>query len=253
MSRPLAGIRVVVTRPSGPGADRFVDAFERAGARVERLPVLEVVPPPDPRPLARSAAELPLYDWLAFTSAHGVWALLDACGGALPGRLEIAVVGAATANALHAAGHAPHLVAKTPRAEGLAEELAPRVGRGRVLLPLATDARSLLANRLRDAGADVTVVAAYAKSLPAEAPSQARRLFDHESLGWVTFTSPSTVRRFTEALGALWPDRRDELLAASVGPVTSAALREAGIEPACEAAEPHPEALVEAVTRHARA
>lgn len=253
MNRPLDGIRVVVTRPAGAGADRFVDAFEGAGARVERLPVLEVVPPPDVRPLTRAAAELPLYDWLAFTSAHGVWALLDACGGALPGRLRLASVGTPTADALRDAGHEPHLVAKTPRAEGLAEALAPRVGRGRVLLPLATDARPLLADRLRDAGADVTVVPAYAKRLPAEAPAAARRLFSTEPMGWVTFTSPSTFHRFTEALGPLWPARRDELLAASIGPVTSAALREAGVEPACEAAEPHPEPMVEAVIAHPRA
>lgn len=247
MNRPLEGIRVVVTRPAGAGADRFVDAFEGAGARVERLPVLEVVPPPDIRPLARAAAELPLYDWLAFTSAHGARALLDACDGALPGRLRLAAVGTATADALRDAGHQPHLVAETPRAEGLAEELAPRVGRGRVLLPLATDARPLLADRLRQAGADVMVVPAYAKRLPAEALATARRLFSTEPLGWVTFTSPSTFHRFTEALGRLWPTRRDELLAASIGPVTSDALRQGGVTPACEAAEPNAEALVEAV------
>lgn len=249
MNRPLDGIRVVVTRPAGAGADRFVDAFEGAGARVERLPVLWVVPPPDVRPLARAAAELPLYDWLAFTSAHGVRALLDACGGALPARLRLAAVGTATADALRDAGHEPQLVAEIPRAEGLAEELAPRVGRGRVLLPLATDAQPLLADRLRQTGADVTVVPAYAKRLPAEAPAAARQLFSTEPLGWVTFTSPNTFHRFTEALGPLWPARRDELQAASIGPVTSAALRETNIEPACEAAEPHPQALVEAVIR----
>ncbi|MGH9379169.1 MAG: uroporphyrinogen-III synthase [Thermoanaerobaculia bacterium] len=247
MSRPLAGIRVVVTRPSGHAADRLAAAFEQRGARVERLPLLEIVSPPDPRPLARAASELPLYDWLAFTSAHGVRALLDACGGALPARLRLAAVGIATAEALREAGYAAHVVATTSRAEGLAEALVPRVGHGRVLLPLATDARPLLEHRLCDAGADVTAVPAYAKRLPAEAPREAHRLFASNPLGWVTFTSPSTCHHFIEAVGTLWPARREELLAASIGPVTSAALRKAGVEPACEAGEPHPEALAEAV------
>src|SRR5437764_14451239 len=96
---PLAGRRVVVTRAAHQG-EGLLRAFAAAGAVVESLPLLEVVPPADPRPLERAAAELALYDWLIFTSTNTVEAFLPLTGGALPARLKVAAVGAATAAAL---------------------------------------------------------------------------------------------------------------------------------------------------------
>ncbi|HKI00503.1 MAG TPA: hypothetical protein VKK31_00850, partial [Thermoanaerobaculia bacterium] len=61
--KPLGGVRVVVTRAEHQ-AEGLIAAFERAGANVEILPLLEVVPPSDPRALERAATELALYDWI---------------------------------------------------------------------------------------------------------------------------------------------------------------------------------------------
>ncbi len=90
---------------------------------------------------------------------------------------------------------------------------------------------------------------AYDKRLPSEAAQRARELFAGSPLGWVTFTSPRIVRYFIELLGADWERRRPELLAASIGPVTSAELRRQGVEPTAEAVVPGNEAMVEAVAR----
>lgn len=243
----MKGLRVVVTR-AGHQADGLVAAFERAGAAVELLPLLEVVPPADPLPLQRAAAELALYDWLAFTSANAVEAFLPLAGGALPARLRIAAVGGATAAALRSCEIEPHMIARQADAAGLAAELAPHVGRrGRVLLPQAADARPTLVEGLAAAGAEVVAVVAYDKRLPADARRRAAELFSASPLGWVTFTSPRIVRHFAELLGAGWEERRGELKAASIGPVTSAELRRHGVEPAAEAARPGDTELVAAV------
>jgi len=62
----------------------------------------------------------------------------------------------------------------------------------------------------------------------------------------VTFTSSSTVTNLATALGDVG---LDGLAAASIGPVTSATLRECGVEPAVEA-DPHDvSGLVDAVLR----
>ncbi|HEV8581850.1 MAG TPA: uroporphyrinogen-III synthase [Thermoanaerobaculia bacterium] len=244
----LFGLRVVVTRAEHQ-ADGLVAAFERAGAAVELLPLLEVVPPADPRPLERAASELALYDWIAFTSANAVEAFLPLTGGALPPRLRIAVVGKATAAALQAWEIEPHLTAGQADAEGLAAELAPHVGRQRrVLLPQATDARPALLEGLTAAGAEAIAVVAYDKRLPLDAPRRVAELFSTSPLGWVTFTSPRIVRHFAELFGEDWQSRRGELRAASIGPVTTAELRRRGVEPAAEAARPGDEELAEAVT-----
>lgn len=239
-------MRVVVTRAEHQ-AEGLVSAFESAGFQVELLPLLEVVPPADPRPLERAASELALYEWIVFTSANAVEAFLPLAGGALPSRLHVAAVGPATAEALRAWEVEPHLTAAKADAEGLLAELAPRVDRRRrVLLPQAADARSTLQEGLLKAGADPVAVVAYDKRLPEDAPRRAAELFSGE-IGWVTFTSPRIVRHFADLFGADWERRRSELRAVSIGPVTSAELRRQGVEPAAEAAQPSDQGMVEAV------
>jgi uroporphyrinogen-III synthase len=247
MSRELAGIRVVVTRSSrqAPG---LIELLAAHGAEAVPLALLEVLPPEDPRPLERAASELALFDWLVLTSANAVESLLEASGGSVPARLEVAAIGDATARALRAFGVEPALVAERSRAEGLADQLAARVRRRRrVLLPQAEDARPLLAELLEAAGAEVVRVTAYRKRAPDRAVERARALFAEQPWGWVTFTSPSTVRNLVEALGAMWSEGRDTLDAASIGPVTSAELSQRGAQPAAEAQSPTAASLVEAI------
>lgn len=215
---------------------------------VELLPLLEVVPPLDPRPLERAASELALYDWVVFTSSNAVETFLPLTGGALPQRLRVAAVGPATADALRQWEVEPNLTASKAEAEGLLAELGPLVNRRqRVLLPQAADARPALFDGLTKAGADPVAVVAYDKRLPEAAPRRAAALFSDQPIGWVTFTSPRIVRHFVELFGPDWERHRPELLAASIGSVTSAELRRRGIEPAAEALQPSDQGLVDAV------
>jgi uroporphyrinogen-III synthase len=248
-ARPLAGVRVVVTRGSRQ-AGGLAAALAAAGAAVEALPLLEMVPPAEPGPLARAAAELPLYDWVVLTSTNAVHALLPRAPVALPPRLRTAAVGAATAAALRGLGVEPTLVAAAgdESAGGLLAALLPHLDCGqRVLLPQAADALPTLRDGLRAAGIAAVAVAAYDKRLPPEARRRSEELFTGQPIGWVTFTSPSIVRNFAALLGDDWTPRRRELRAASIGPVTSAELRRQGVEPAAEAARPADAELAAAV------
>lgn len=243
---PLAGLRVVVTRAETQGGG-LVAAFAAAGAEVAPLPLLEIVPSADPRPLERAASELALYDWLVFTSANAADAFLPLAGGALPPRLQVATVGAATAAAVRAYEIEPALLTSA-NAAVLAEALAPHVARRRrVLIPQAADAAPTLTEALAQAGAEPVAVVAYDKRLPADAPERARALFADHPLGWVTFTSGRIVRHFVGLFGETWETRRPELLAASIGRVTSAELARHGVAPAAEAARPGDAELVAAV------
>jgi uroporphyrinogen-III synthase len=255
---PLAGVRVVVTRAAHQ-ARSTVAAFEDAGARVALLPLLEVVPPEDPGPLDAALAQLDHFGWIAFTSSNAVAALFDRCPR-LPETVRLASVGGATSDALRERGVAASRIeveADESRAEGLAEALLPRLtstggatGRGaRVLLPQAADARPALEDALRAGGAEPLRVDAYAKRVPPDARARALEIFGARHpgrFGWVTFTSPSIARAFSELWGD-WPSRRRGLFAASIGPVTSAALRELGVEPAAEAESPGDHGMVAAV------
>ena len=304
---PLAGVRVVVTRPPHQ-ADGLCAAFAAAGANVLRLPMVDVVPPADPEPLLRAAASLGRYRWVAFTSANAVTALVSALprppapddtagrpapsspsprgssalvtadaaifpslrgsapsgeGAPLPAlwppKLRAAAVGEATAHALRQAGIEPTLISEVGTGASLADEMAaadPELHGAAVLLPLAADARPDLADRLAAAGAEVDAVVAYDKRAPAGTAERARALFPPGMpLGWVTFTSPRIARTFAELIDRLgddepfqsWSHRRGSLLAASIGPTTTATLRRLGAEPAAEAASPADQELVAAV------
>jgi uroporphyrinogen-III synthase len=289
---PLAGVRVVVTRPALQ-AGGLCAAFAAAGAVVERLPMVDVVAPSDPEPLLRAVAEIGRYRWLAFSSANAVTALVAArqrspapdddadrraarspsprgsqsatLGDAgaphpvWPPGVRAAVVGEATARALRDAGLEPSLVASGGTGASLAEDMAaadPELAGAAVLLPLAADARPDLAEGLAAAGAEVDAVIAYDKRAPAGTAGRARNLFPPgRPLGWVTFTSPRIARTFAELLDRLgddepfqgWALRRPSLLAASIGPTTTATLRRLGVEPAAEAVSPGDRELVAAV------
>jgi uroporphyrinogen-III synthase len=254
VSAPLAGVRVVVTRPEHQAGD-LLEAFRAAGAHAEPLPLIEIGPPDDPAPLERAAQEIDRYDWLVLASANAADALLDrlpaGLAAGLPPGLRTAAIGPATAEALRRRGIEPALVAGDRRAEGLAAELAPHLAPGaRILLPQPAGARPVLAAELTRAGAEVTFVIAYAKRLPTATPARARELFgDRDPLGWVTFTSPSIAHAFAGLFGETWSARHPTLRSASIGPVTSEALRQLGVEPAAEAEEAGDAELVRAVAR----
>ncbi len=244
---PLAGVRVVVTRAEHQ-AEGLAAALAAAGAEVERLPLLAVLPPEDPAPLAAAAARLDSYQWVVLTSTNAVRAFAAARGGAWPEGVATAAIGGATCGALAERGLVPTLVATESHAEGLLAELLPRLGAGaRVLLPQAADAGPTLAAGLRAAGMTADVVVAYRKALPPGATANAAAIFGTGALGWVTFTSPSTARAFAGLFGAEWSARRRTLRAASIGPVTSEALRALGVPPAAEARGASDAALVAAI------
>jgi uroporphyrinogen III methyltransferase/synthase len=130
-------------------------------------------------------------------------------------------------------------------AEGLLEALVDEDLEGRrVVVARAAEARDVLPDGLRERGAVVEVVALY--ETVAEPFTETEAL---KKATYVTFTSSSTVRFFLSS-GAVVPDAAR---IASIGPVTSATLREHGLEPDVEAERHDLDGLVAALTADAAA
>ena len=178
------------------------------------------------------------------TSPTGVGALFERLpdARALAG-LTIAAIGPGTANALAEHGIRADVVPERAVAEGLVEALEGRSVR-RALIVRAREGRDVLPDALRERGVEVNVLALYEtvpEPLDREAAAAAARA------DYVTFTSASTVRFFLAAAGSL-----DGPRIASIGPATSAALRDAGLEPDIEA-DPHtPDGLIAALVADAQ-
>src|SRR6201999_4623641 len=88
-------------------------------------------------------------------------------------------------------------------AEALVEALADvEVDGKRVLIARAAEARDVLPDALRERGADVDVVALY--ETVREAPDE-KAIAAAEGGRYLTFTSSSTVKNLTTALGDRFP------------------------------------------------
>jgi uroporphyrinogen-III synthase len=247
-SEALNGRRVVVTGGTSHQAGELAAAFAAAGAEVELLPLLEVLPPADPEPLDEAAATGGSYDWVVFTTANAVEAFVPLMPEPFPESVTVAAVGTTTAQAVRRLGVEVNVVATRVDAEDLVEELAPHLlGDERILLLRAEDAPDTLAQGLEWLGCDVTAVDAYRKVLAAGAAARARGLFDGREIGGVTFTSPRTVRHFAALFGEDWQRRREDLRAVSIGAATSRELRRHGVAGIAEALEPSPAAMVRAL------
>lgn len=236
----------------------MTEILEASGATAISFPTITIEPPSDPEALLRAMGAGP-YDWVVLTSTNAVNAL-DAArrefgagqgkGGPWPAPgTRFCAVGPSTAAALEAAGLTPDIVPDEYVGESVLDALLEAGGnldRRRILIPRAAEARDVIPDGLRAAGAVVEVVEAY-RTMPVNADDEAtRRMADRIAAGEVdvvTFTSSSTVRAFRAMFGG----EVGGFLVATIGPATSATVRESGYEVAVEAEEYTVSGLVRAL------
>ena len=258
-SRPLFGRRVLVTRPREQAAE-LVDRLTALGADPIEAPLVRIMPPDDPAPLHRAAADPGLFDWIVFTSANAVEAYLNAVLAqhdlrALKGP-RLCTVGTGTAERLSRYGITVDVIPDEFRAEAVLAAVSrsgPLDG-ARVLLPRSDIGREVIADELRASGALVTDVVAYRTVLEEtqrEGDPDVYRMFLDGRIDVVTFTSPSAVRNFVKIYGA---DQAADLLknttVATIGPVTADAARQLGITVTVQPAAYTVAGLVDAIAAH---
>ena len=229
--RPLFGKRVLVPR-AAEQAERTAKAIRARGAEPVLVPLIEFHPPPDRGPLLRALDVLSSYEWVLFTSENGVErtfaALREGRRDARAfGAAKIGAIGPRTADALARYGLIADLVAEEHVGEGLARDLLAAGCPKRILIARALVARDELPRLLREAGAEVDVVAAY-ETRPVE-PARVLEQLSAAHADIVLLTSSSIVRSLVTALG---PEARDHLASvtvASIGPITSKTAEELGV------------------------
>jgi uroporphyrinogen-III synthase len=228
------------------------ERLERQGAEVLLLPTIQIMPPHSYAPLD-AALRLPQqFHWLVVTSVNAVRVIgerLTALGLRVESlaQLRCAAVGPSTAEALRGLGLAVEVVPERYVGEALAAALANRVRGQRVLLVRAAVARDVVPQMFKAAGATATIVDAYRTVVPADAIERAKAIFGAASLpDAVVFTSGSTVTHLLDVLREAGLVLPRDVACVSIGRVTSAALREAGLSVAAEAATASLDGLVDA-------
>ncbi len=257
----LAGVRVAVTRDED-SEDALVRGLEARGAIAQRVPVIsrEIIRHAphlaDLRYVQAALTAVGRYDWVVIASSFTCFALdwLRTEWG-IPRadffRPRYAAIGEATANSVRYAFSEPALTARVARQEGLLKALGDVRGK-RIFLPGALESRPALADGLRKAGALVTVAPVYVTVPAVGGGARLAGLVRSAEVDVITFTSGSIVRHALRAIGAAGrrklADRR--ILAASIGPVTSAELRKHGIRPPIQARRASMEDLAASIARY---
>ena len=247
--RPLFGKRIVVTRASTQ-ASALHAALGELGADVFDVPALRIEAL-DPCVLRNTLSRIADFDWVVFTSQNAVPIVWDALRAVhrdarALARQKIACVGRSTRDALLARGIAADVVPARFVAEGVLEVMSARddVRATRVLYLAAEGARDVLPVGLRQLDCTVEVVHLYRSVSDGEGAESLRAALAANAVDAVTFASASAVRGYIDAVGR---DLARRAPAVSIGPVTSAAVLEAGIPLAGEAREASIPALARAV------
>ncbi|MBP3730806.1 MAG: uroporphyrinogen-III C-methyltransferase [Mailhella sp.] len=234
--KPLFGRTIVVTR-AREQASSSAALFAERGAKVIQFPVIRIQPANEFSELDHAIAGLSEYQWIIFTSANGVrffherMEKLGLDARCLAG-VQIAAIGPATAQAVRLMGILPDFVPESYVAESIAEGLCTLGMEGkRVLLPRASQARDVLPETLRKAGASVDIIAVYDTIPSAEGKEMILEELEHGGIDCVTFGSSSTVRNFFGAIGSEIMRKHPEVKLAAIGPVTAQTLRSMGFDP----------------------
>jgi uroporphyrinogen-III synthase len=253
---PLSGWRILTTRASKQSGG-LAEPLREMGAEVIEIPTIEIKPPTSYKALDASLKNIARYDWLILTSVNGVEALFARLNKlriapAKLAHLQVAAIGPATQREIENHGMKVTVTPDRYVAESVVEALKDRTQGKRVLLVRAKVARDVLPNELKKAGAKVDVAEAYETHVPKGAKAKLNRLFSNDSSrpDIVTFTSSSTATNFLALLEKdHWHGLR-EIWLASIGPVTSDTLRQAGFKTNIEAFEYTMEGLALAIAKH---
>lgn len=245
---PLAGTRILVGRARHQ-ASSLSAGLRSLGAAVIEIPFIEIRKPQSYRPLDDALKNIQNYDWLILTSANGVEAMWERVRKLRITRrafqhLQVAAIGPATKKAIVKHGLKVTMVPEEYVAESVVKGLRDKVHGKRVVLIRAKVARDVIPEELRAAGAAVDVVEAYETVVPEKSRVRLRALMKNARRRphIVTFTSSSSAKNFAELLGQAKAGSSGaglfkQVQFASIGPVTSATLRELQMPPAIEARE----------------
>jgi uroporphyrinogen-III synthase len=246
---PLAGRRIVVTRPREYAAV-MAGELERLGATPIIMPLLQIEAMSDADALSLESvlSDVAAYDWIVFTSANGVASVQEHLTGRLAG-VKIAAVGPATAAAVRALGVEPAFVPTNYAASEIVEGLGELAGK-RVLLPQADIADPWLGDQIEAAGAEVDAVVAYRTVAVDPSAFEAAEL--ESGVDAVVLASGSAARSLA-ALAAKFPGVAKALQGTTlvaIGPKTAEAARDVALPVELVADEATAEGIIQALTSH---
>ncbi|MBI2510724.1 MAG: uroporphyrinogen-III synthase [Opitutae bacterium] len=255
-SQPLAGRRIVVTRPREQAAE-WRAQLEAKGAEVIELPLIQVTKHYDKSTLVEIFAELGQYEWIVFTSANGARFFFEEFHKGFDdiramGLLRIAVVGEATAEVIRSKHLRIDLQPKKANADELAQLMLEResIDSAKILVVTGNLNRDTLVDKLHDAHAIVDRLPIYKTEETSLAADPVAGDFRDKGADAILFASPSAAQSFFDQAAALKLSAKAKRpLSGSIGATTTAAMKQLGLPVDFEAANATLDSLVDALTK----
>jgi uroporphyrinogen III methyltransferase/synthase len=250
---PLAGKRILVTRPEERG-EELCEALRKAGAVPVHIPFIVIRPIEQFSSFDEAVDQLRPGDWIVVTSPRGVDVVffrlrmrrreLIEAGGAY-----MAAVGPGTAEFARMRGLRVDFVPSAHNGVSIANELGERLRGRRVLLPRSDKASSDLPEAVRQHGGEPLDVVAY-RTVSTDLDDFWQRIKEAE-VDAITLFSPSqaqVLRRMGTLVDlAEWQGRVPIL---AIGEVTAAACRKFGIQTPLVAADATVAAVIATLSKH---
>lgn len=252
----LSGRRIAVTRTRDQ-ASELSAKLAALGAEVLELPLIQVSKHIDKQSLADVLLELGGYDWIVFTSANGVRYFFDEFLRIYDdirslGLLRFASVGDATADAIRAYHLKIECQPAKATAEALADELIATgsLDNAKVLVITGNLNRDTLVTKLEAALAIVDCLQVYQTEPTDLSVNAAAADFRAKGADAILFASSSAAQSFVDQAAALkLGNGAVRPLAGSIGPQTSATMKQLGIPVDFEAKTPGLDALITALVK----
>ena len=254
--KPLAGRRIVITRARDQAAE-WRQKREELGASVLELPLIQVRKDVHLETLAEVLTGFGSYEWMIFTSTNGVKFFFEEFFRVHDdiralGLTRIAVVGEATAAAVRDLHLRVELQPKKASGEELARELITResMDSAKVLVVTGNQNRDTLMSILEDERAIVDTLPVYKTEETDLANDPVAGEFRANGADAILFASPSAAQSFFDQAAALkLAAKARRPLAGSIGPSTTATMKQLGLPVDFEAAEAGLDSLVAALTK----
>jgi uroporphyrinogen-III synthase len=168
MKTPLAGKRILVTRPRAQ-AERLAQRLRAAGAEALVFPTIEILDPADPRPAQAILRTLDRFDLAIFVSPNAVERGLAMLARPWPAGLRAAAIGSGTRAQLEERGF-KDVIAPSGQADSEALLALPQLeGRRAIVIFRGEGGRAFLGVALRERGATVEYAECYRRAVPRNA------------------------------------------------------------------------------------
>lgn len=242
-SRPLLGKKVIITRTQAQ-ASKLRKKLETLGAVVIEYPTIEIKPLIHESIVTTAIQSLKRYHWVIFTSANAVSLFFEKLKDlgddlrALAG-VKIGAIGPVTRSEIEKFNLRVDYSPSEFIAEKFVKEFPESVKGLSILIPRAKVAREIIPETMTKLGAKVQILPLYETVRPAKPLSEDENIEDAD---WITFTSSSTVENFLEM-----EKLPKNIKVASIGPVTTDALKAHGVTPTVEAKPYNLDGLVQAM------